>query len=273
MHRYLRPMIAAAGSGLALAVLCTSPAFAAVTPTPTAPGTGGSRPTASPGTCSTIDFETAQVVPIATTGSVPPAVRVRYRLTVTGTKAASNVNVSLVPLVYVRQPAYWGIQVTGCASGVGLPVLTPYTVTFDFTGPMGTCGIAVVGRTTSKQFDLAGCTKPLAGTKWVLDPANLGVPLPDRTPITANFSDTTISGNISCNSYFANYTAGADGSFKVGPIARTLVACGPVAAQAESAYFGLLARSTQFQVTKSELLLLTDGHTLLRFVPAATPRT
>jgi heat shock protein HslJ len=268
MHRYLRPLIAAAGSGLALAVLSTSSAFAAGTPHLASPATEGkpaTRPAAGPGVCSTIDFATAQVVPIASTG---PAGSVRYRLTVRGTKPSSNVTVSLVPLVYVRQPEYWGIQVTGCASGPGLPVLMPYTATYDFTGPMGTCGIDVLGRTTSKRFNLAGCSTPLASTKWVLDPASLGVPVPDGKSITANFSTTTISGNSSCNTYFADYTTGADGTFKIGPIATTAMACEPVSMRAESTYTGLLGKATQFQVTTSELRLLSDGRTLLRFTPA-----
>ena len=56
-----------------------------------------------------------------------------------------------------RQPDFWAITVTGCSSGTGLPVVTPYTATLDFTGPLGRCGIEAVGATTRQQFDLAGC--------------------------------------------------------------------------------------------------------------------
>ena len=34
-------------------------------------------------------------------------------------------HIALVPLVYLRQPDYWEIEVVGCLRGLGLPVLTP----------------------------------------------------------------------------------------------------------------------------------------------------
>jgi len=66
-------------------------------------------------------------------------------LVVSGMRPATNVEIELVPLVYIQQPIYWGIQVLGCASGIGLPVLTPYTEKLDVTNTLGTSGIAVIG--------------------------------------------------------------------------------------------------------------------------------
>jgi hypothetical protein len=103
--------------------------------------------------CHTIDFKTAEVSPVAITAGVPGSVR--NRLTVTGVKPSSNTTVRLVPLVYIQQPVYWGIEVIGCQSGIGLPVLSPYKVTYDFTGSLGKCGIEVIGARTAKTIDLA----------------------------------------------------------------------------------------------------------------------
>jgi heat shock protein HslJ len=256
-------MITVAGLGLSLAALAATPSFAA-----SGAGAVVSGAASTAVQCRTLDFEKVDVTPLAVTGSVPATAR--YRLTVTGTRPATNVRVSLVPLVYVKQPAYWGITVTGCASGTGLPVLTNYTATLDLTGTMGTCGIEVIGATRNQTVDLAGCTKaPLTGTRWTLDPASLGVPIPAGQPITANFSDTTLSGYTSCNTYSSRYSAGADGTFTLGPIMMTARACGPVAALAEGTYLKRLFAVTGYSVSAKELQLLGADRTgLLRFTPA-----
>ena len=271
MQRRMLSLFAATGLGLALAVSTASPSSAAVGSTvgSTAGSTGSwtGRATA-PEQCRTLDFDKAAVTPVASTGSVPPTVR--YLLTVSGSKPATNVRVTLVPLTYVKQPAYWGIVVTGCSSGVGLPVLTPYTVTADVTSTVGSCGIQVIGATRSRQIDLAGCSPiPLAGTRWVLDPASLGVPLPTGITITANFSASTVSGSSACNTYQATYTTDATGTFTLGPVMMTIIGCDPVTTTAESTYLKRLRTSTQVQVTSKELLLSAGGQTLLRFTPAA----
>ena len=263
MQRRMLSLLAATGLGLALAVSTASPSSAAAGST----GSSTGRATA-PEQCRTLDFDKAAVTPVASTGSVPPTVR--YLLTVSGSKPATNVRVTLVPLTYVKQPAYWGIVVTGCSSGVGLPVLTPYTVTADVTSTVGSCGIQVIGATRSRQIDLAGCSPiPLAGTRWVLDPASLGVPLPTGVAITANFSASTVSGSSACNTYQATYTTDAAGTFTLGPVMMTIIGCDPVATTAESTYLKRLRTSTQVQVTSKELLLSAGGQTLLRFTPAA----
>jgi len=147
------------GLALGLALGLATPSLAA-TAGADAAGAGGS---AAPALCQAVDFQKAQVTPLATTGA---AASVRYRLTVSGQVPASNVRVTLVPAVYLQQPDFWQITVTGCSTDVGLPVLTPYKVSYDFTGTLGRCGVEAVGATTRQQFDLAGCLPgPLPGTR------------------------------------------------------------------------------------------------------------
>ncbi|HET9254613.1 MAG TPA: hypothetical protein VFO16_05350 [Pseudonocardiaceae bacterium] len=116
------------------------------------------RPTAPAPYCHVIDFESAQVI-------TSPSEKSRYLLVVRGEKPSSNTQVTLNPLVYIRQPEYWGIEVVGCVSGIGLPVLTPYTATLDLDGVIGTRGIAVIGSTHSETIDVPGGPAPIPDPK------------------------------------------------------------------------------------------------------------
>jgi hypothetical protein len=94
-----------------------------------------------------IDFERAEVV---TLESFPP----QYVLAVHGTKPYLNMDVALVPRVYIRQPEYWGIEVVGSLPGIGLPAVAPYNVSLPLSGILGTRGIEVVGATKSEKIDV-----------------------------------------------------------------------------------------------------------------------
>lgn len=84
-----------------------------------------------------IDFDEAKVV----SGIVPRT----YFLIVSGTKPYLNMTVELSPLVYIRRPEYWGIEVVGSLPGIGLPATAPYTVSIPLDGILGTKGIEVIG--------------------------------------------------------------------------------------------------------------------------------
>lgn len=101
-----------------------------------------------------IDFERAQIL---TLESFPP----QFVLRVTGTKPFLNMEVQLVPLVFIRQPEFWGIEVVGrLPGGIGLPALAPYDVTIPLSGIMGTRGIEVIGASRSKKIRLPS-TEPV----------------------------------------------------------------------------------------------------------------
>ena len=100
-----------------------------------------------PNSCRLIDFEQAKVHPGIVSGS--------YILVVQGTKPCLNMKVELVPLVYVKQPEYWGIEVVGCVpNGICLPALAPYTVSIPLDGIKGSKGIEVIGATRSEKIAL-----------------------------------------------------------------------------------------------------------------------
>ena len=91
-----------------------------------------------------IDFDRAEVHP----GFLPGT----YILIVSGTKPYVTMQVRLSPLVYVKQPEYWGIEVLGSLPGMGLPVLAPYTVALPLGGIIGSIGIEVIGANKKKQI-------------------------------------------------------------------------------------------------------------------------
>ncbi|MGQ0443749.1 MAG: hypothetical protein ACT4O2_01125 [Beijerinckiaceae bacterium] len=95
--------------------------------------------------CRLIDFEQAEVRP----GFVPGT----YILIVRGTKPYLNMEVTLTPLVYIKQPEFWGIEVTGCLpGGLGLPATAPYIASLPLNGILGTKGIEVIGATRTEKI-------------------------------------------------------------------------------------------------------------------------
>jgi hypothetical protein len=97
-----------------------------------------------------IDFEQAEVI---TPMIYPP----RPRLVVSGVKPHPDMDVTLVPLSYVSQPPYHGIQVVGTATfdgpHVSPPIASvPYQVELDLEGVNGSEGVEVIGDTRTEQI-------------------------------------------------------------------------------------------------------------------------
>lgn len=96
-----------------------------------------------------IDFRKAEVHP----GFVPDT----WFLVVSGVAPCSNMEVSLMPLVYIQQPDYWGIEVIGSLpAGICLPAVKAYMVTLDITNTLGKLGIEVIGARRSEKIDVSG---------------------------------------------------------------------------------------------------------------------
>jgi hypothetical protein len=97
-----------------------------------------------------VDFEWAEVI---TPMIYPP----QPRLVVSGVKPHPDMEVTLVPLTYVSQPPYHGIQVVGTAKfegpHVSPPIASvPYSVEIDLEGINGSQGVEVIGETKTKQI-------------------------------------------------------------------------------------------------------------------------
>jgi hypothetical protein len=92
---------------------------------------------------------------------VPGIVNNTWILIVEGTKPCLNMTVRLIPLIYVKQPEYWGIEVTGTVPGFCLPAVSPYTVSLPLNGITGTKGIEVIGARKRKKIDVPGASGPV----------------------------------------------------------------------------------------------------------------
>jgi hypothetical protein len=116
------------------------------------------RPTPPPDySCSPGDFERATVAPAGDEGS--PG---HWKLTVSGMETQGSTY--LLPVTYVRQPAYWEINVQVCGDpDAGYPTaFFPYTRTIDLTGVIGSKGVQVVGANKSEQLAVPPLSTPAA---------------------------------------------------------------------------------------------------------------
>jgi heat shock protein HslJ len=265
--RVRRGLLALAAGAVVLGgVACTGPGHR---PPPGTRSTTTSSIPPRPGACHDIDFAEATVDsrPSSPTGS-------HYVLTVSGVVPNSRYQVHLEPVTYVRQPEYWLIQVVACAAGdVGGDVQTPFKVSLDLTGLLGTQGIEVTGPTTRQRIDVpAKAPAPLANSGWVLDLASLGVPAAGRR-ITLSFSATELSGNSACNTYSAAYTATGSptaGSLEIGPVRSTLIGCTADVATAEAAFLRKLQAVTSYHVADDRLRLTGPKGSLVFGTPPPT---
>lgn len=109
----------------------------------------------TPSSTRLIPFDTAKVFP----GFLPNT----WILVVSGEKPYLNMIVQLRPRIYVRQPAYWEIEVTGYLPGFGLPATAPYTEALPLDGIIGTKGIDVIG--SNKNMKIVVPPKAKKSTK------------------------------------------------------------------------------------------------------------
>jgi len=131
---------------------------------------------------------------------------------------------------------------------------------------------------------LAGCSQSipaapkggtLTGVEWQLDMLNGAQAPAGPTPVTATFDGKMLSGFSGVNTYSGPYTAGADGAFKAGPLASTLMAGPPEAMQLESGYLKALQAATTYLAADGKLTLYgPDGAPLVVYAagkPAQLP--
>jgi heat shock protein HslJ len=108
--------------------------------------------------------------------------------------------------------------------------------------------------------DDAGGPGALAGTKWRLVSWSNRSLDPSRYTITAEFSESNVSGRAAVNSYSASYQAGADGTFSVGQVQSTLMGGAPDAMQAEATYVELLRQARRYELLGGQLRMRNAAH-------------
>lgn len=104
-----------------------------------------------------ISFTKARIVPGIVSGT--------WILIVTGNKPCWNMTVRLSPLIYIRRPDFWGIEVVGSVPGFCLPAIAPYTVSLPLAGITGTRGIEVIGSNKRQKIVVPGASGPVVAAK------------------------------------------------------------------------------------------------------------
>lgn len=125
------------------------------------------------------------------------------------------------------------------------------------------------GEPTSEAAETAN-DDPLAGSSWQLvemGPEDNPVsPLPD-TIVTAEFNNGQITGSTGCNSYFADYTAGADGSLELGEIGSTLIGCPEPLMTQENDFLAALATASGYNLEGDRLMIAYENGRLVFQTP------
>ena len=114
-----------------------------------------------------------------------------------------------------------------------------------------------------------GTIAGMEGKLWKLDSyvntqgESVGV-LPG-TEITAEFSDSQVSGSAGCNRYFGSCEVDAN-YLTLGPVGATMMACEPSVNEQERQYLAVLESAASYQVTDGKLRIANaDSETVLTF--------
>ena len=76
-------------------------------------------------------------------------------LVVSGEAPCANMEVTLMSLIHVEKPDYWGIEVVGhLDGGICLTAIKPYTVSIRLDGIIGHKGIEVIGASKKKRIEV-----------------------------------------------------------------------------------------------------------------------
>ena len=142
--------------------------------------------------------------------------------------------------------------------------MSPVLVLVALVVGLAACGSSGGSNGPASSASSAPTGQPsLSGTKWVLQPDSLGVPVPGAVSITADFTESQVSGNAACNNYSGPYTATSSGALTFGALATTLKACEPAVSAAEQAYLGALGKVKTYAITGDVLTLSGEGGTAL----------
>jgi heat shock protein HslJ len=134
--------------------------------------------------------------------------------------------------------------------------------------------LAAIGTVAITGCDALGAAQggQLEGVTWRLatyasDGASVSVPA--AVGATATFAGGQVSGSNGCNSYSGPYVASGS-TLTVGPLASTLMGCGPVQSAIESAFMRAFQDAGSYTATNTELIIYdTSGAQTLVFSPQA----
>ncbi|MEZ4515633.1 MAG: META domain-containing protein [Chloroflexota bacterium] len=130
--------------------------------------------------------------------------------------------------------------------------------------------VEIVSQTAVESAGMAEAPE-LEGTRWVLveylNSQGETVQAIADVEATAEFSEGTISGRGSCNSYSGSYTVDGN-TLTISPLASTMMACIPdEAMQQEADFLANLQSAATYSIEGDHLMIANaDGDTILTFV-------
>ncbi len=83
----------------------------------------------------------------------PGFVNDTFFLVVSGKKPYINMEVKLIPFMYVMQPDYWEIEVVGLLPPIDLPTEDSYTASIPIDNILGKNGIEIIGATKRQKLE------------------------------------------------------------------------------------------------------------------------
>ncbi len=134
--------------------------------------------------------------------------------------------------------------------------------------------LAAVGAVAIAGCNAIGAAQggPLEGVSWQLSTylaEGTAVPVPEQVAATATFAGGQVSGSNGCNGYSGPFVASGS-TLTVGPLASTLMGCGPVQSALETAFMTLFQRTGSYTATATELTLYDmSGAKTMTFTPQA----
>jgi heat shock protein HslJ len=140
----------------------------------------------------------------------------------------------------------------------------------DKRGSIVVCGFLLVTALVLSACSSGSSEDPsaLTGAEWVVTSSSVIAVDLGAVGITASFDGTKIAGFSGVNQYSGTYTAGKEGSFKVGAVASTQMAGPPALMTAEQTYLELLAKCDSYRVKDDKLFLSTAGKATLNYEKA-----
>jgi len=98
--------------------------------------------------------ESCRLLPVESASVRPGIANGTHFLMVSGTKPYAAMKVRIMPLIYVRRPEWWGIEIVGCLED---GIVTDQTGTYSEQKEIwfwGTKGIEVIGKDYKQRFEL-----------------------------------------------------------------------------------------------------------------------
>jgi heat shock protein HslJ len=138
-------------------------------------------------------------------------------------------------------------------------------------GAITTCGFLLAAVLVLSACGSGGGSEDpnaLAGVEWSLTASSISSADLGAAGITASFDGTKVAGFSGINQYNGGYTAGKDGSFKVGAVASTQMAGPDALMKSEQAYLKALQQCDKFGIKDGKLILSIGSQETLTYEKA-----